>query len=206
VSALLADPPESRSIEQRALDATLTCIARHGLGKITVDDIASEAGCARATLYRYFGGKQELVAAAVAAEATRVTERLQMVAARADSLEDVLFSILTTAADELSRNEALQFVSTHEPERLLPELTFSGGDRFLATAGTALEPCLAPYVPAERLPRAAEWVARVALGLLFSPASPLSLGDLDHTRAYVRDFILPALQPEPAPVSTLPKG
>jgi AcrR family transcriptional regulator len=193
-------------MERRAIDATLACIARHGLGKTTVDDVAREAGCARATLYRYFGGKQQLVAATVVAETGRIVERLQEAAAEADSLEDAVMEILTTASDELSSNAALTFVATHEPERLLPHLTFGGGDRFLAAAGAALEPALARYVPAERLARASEWVARFGLAQLFSPTSPLSLGDIDHTRTYVREFVLPAIQPQSASVPTAPRG
>ncbi|MEX2100229.1 MAG: TetR/AcrR family transcriptional regulator [Acidimicrobiia bacterium] len=208
--SILADPPESavQTIEQRAIEATLACIARHGLTKTTVDDIARQAGCARATLYRYFGGKQELVGATVAAETGRIARRLEAAAAGADTLEDTLMAVLTTAADELRTNEALQFVATHEPALLLPHLTFGGGDVFLAAAGTALEPCLAPYVEPHRLARAGEWAARVCLALLFSPTSPLSLGDIEHTRTYVREFVLPAIQPsvQQASVPGSPRG
>ena len=47
-------PPRRRG---RIRDAALVCIGRFGLAKTTVDDIAREAGCSRATLYRYFDGK-----------------------------------------------------------------------------------------------------------------------------------------------------
>ena len=47
----------------RVLDAALTCVARVGLAKTTLDDVAREAGCARATVYRCFSGKQQLLAA-----------------------------------------------------------------------------------------------------------------------------------------------
>ena len=50
------------STEQRLLEATLACLARHGIAKTTLDDVAREAGVARATLYRYFPGKQALLA------------------------------------------------------------------------------------------------------------------------------------------------
>ena len=51
--------------EQRLLEATLVCLARHGIAKTTLDDVAREAGVSRATLYRYFPGKQALLSAAV---------------------------------------------------------------------------------------------------------------------------------------------
>ena len=47
----------------RILDAALACIARVGVGKTTLDDVAREAGCARATVYRCFPGRQALLRA-----------------------------------------------------------------------------------------------------------------------------------------------
>jgi AcrR family transcriptional regulator len=40
----------------RVVDAALRCLAREGLRGTTVDDIASDAGVSRATLYRAFPG------------------------------------------------------------------------------------------------------------------------------------------------------
>ena len=59
----------------RIRDAALVCIGRFGLAKTTVDDIAREAGCSRATLYRYFDGKPAILRAAVVAELDRVADR-----------------------------------------------------------------------------------------------------------------------------------
>jgi AcrR family transcriptional regulator len=44
------------SVEERVLDAAKVCIERWGMAKITIDDIANEAGVSRATLYRLFPG------------------------------------------------------------------------------------------------------------------------------------------------------
>ena len=63
------------TIEDRAVQATLDCVARHGLAKTTFDDVAREAGCARATLYRYFGGKRQLVRLTVTRGARRNSSR-----------------------------------------------------------------------------------------------------------------------------------
>src|SRR5262245_45253316 len=46
------------SLEDRILAATLRCLGKWGTVKTTLDDIAREAGCSRATVYRTFpGGK-----------------------------------------------------------------------------------------------------------------------------------------------------
>ncbi|MGH9002857.1 MAG: TetR/AcrR family transcriptional regulator, partial [Acidimicrobiia bacterium] len=64
------------ALDRRIVDATLTLIARYGLAKLTVDDVARGAGCSRATLYRYYPGKQTVLAAVVAAETARLTAGL----------------------------------------------------------------------------------------------------------------------------------
>ena len=47
--------------DKRIVDATLRCVGRWGLAKTTLDDVAREAGCSRATVYRLFpGGKDSL--------------------------------------------------------------------------------------------------------------------------------------------------
>jgi AcrR family transcriptional regulator len=201
VTAALAEPiaPTDPGIYERAITATLACIARHGLGKTTSDDVAREAGCSRATLYRYFGDKQQLVSAALLAEADRVTVNVRAAADESTCLEDAVVAVFATAANELHENPALSFVAEFEPERLLPHLTFAGGDRFLARTTAALAPSFERFVPGAA-ERAAEWIARVGLTLWLCPGGPVPMNDPDQLRAYVRAFVLPAIQP------SLPRG
>lgn len=194
--------PSADGIEQRAIAAVLTCVSRHGLGKTTIDDVAREAGCSRATLYRYFaGGKQDLVKTAVRDEMARVVLAVRDAADATDTLEDVVVAMLHRAGRELADAAALRFVTDFEPELLLPHLTFAGGDRLLARCAVALEPAFERFVPDPG--RAAEWVARVGLTFWFSPSAPVSLLDEPALRAYVHAFVLPAIQ---SPVPTSPRG
>src|SRR6185295_12280641 len=57
----------------RILDATMTCLSRFGVAKTTIDDVAREAGCSRATVYRYFTNRNALVASAVDREIAVLT-------------------------------------------------------------------------------------------------------------------------------------
>jgi AcrR family transcriptional regulator len=188
-------------VEVRAIEATLACIARHGLSKTTIDDVAREAGCSRATFYRYFGGKQDLVRRVVRAEAERVTADCHAAAADAATLEDAVVAVLLVAGHEATHNLALRFLADNECEILLPHLTFAGGDRFLRDASAAIAPCLEPFLHRDAS-RAAEWVARIGLALWLSPTAPVSLHHADELRAYVREFIVPAIRPaslDPSP-------
>lgn len=199
MAALLAEQEHRAAarpeVEARVVAALLACVARQGLRKTTLDDVAREAGCGRATLYRYFASKQALLSAAGHAEATRIVAALRDAAIGAETLEDAVVALLVTAGVELGHHPALRFVADFEPDWLLPHLAFAGGDRFLAAAADALAPALGHVVGAEHAPRAAEWIARVGLCLLCSPASPVALDDEASVRAYAREFIVPALDP-----------
>ncbi len=180
-------------IEERAVRATLVCVARHGLAKTTFDDVAREAGCARATLYRYFGGKQQLVRVTVALESARIAAAIRAAGDAEASFEDAVVAMVVRAAREARDHEALQFLFAFEPEIVLPNVTFAAGDRFLVAAGSAIAPALDRFVPPERTARAAEWLARVVLTHAVSPSSTIDLTDEAAARALVREFVLPGL-------------
>jgi AcrR family transcriptional regulator len=189
-----AGPPEAPGIEQRAIAATLACIARHGLSKTTIDDIAREGGFSRATLYRYFPAKRDLVEQVIGHETGRVVRELLAAADAEASLDDAVVAMYLTAGRELAANDALAFVAAFEPELLLPHLTFAGGDAFLGAAAAALAPGLERFV-GDRAARAAEWIVRIGLVLWCSPTAPVSLTDERALRAYVHEFVVPALRP-----------
>lgn len=47
--------------QRRILDAALSCVKRWGIEKVTLNDIAQEAGVTRPTVYSYFGSRDEVV-------------------------------------------------------------------------------------------------------------------------------------------------
>ena len=54
-------------VRQRIIEASYVCVARRGVAKTTVEDMAREAGMSRATIYRAFpGGRDEVINATVA--------------------------------------------------------------------------------------------------------------------------------------------
>ena len=58
-------PADTDAARDLLLDAAEACIDRFGLAKTTVEDIATAAKVSRATIYRYFGNRDELVLAVV---------------------------------------------------------------------------------------------------------------------------------------------
>jgi AcrR family transcriptional regulator len=182
------------AIRARIIAATLVTLARYGVAKTTLEDVAKEAGCARATVYRHFGGKQQLLHAVIVHESQRVLAAIDVAARPGLPLEDALVAMGTTAAHELLEHDALAFVLAHEPELILPFVTFEGGDTFLAVTGAALAPTFARFLPASEANRAAQWCIRVFLAYLGADDSPVDMTDAREVRALIHDFVAPALR------------
>lgn len=108
----------------RLYEAAYACVARYGLGKTTMEDVAREAGISRATLYRSFpGGKDELLREVVTWEAGRFFMRLTQAVAHHVDLADLLEEALRFAHRAVEEHEVLQKILETEPDRLLPLLT-----------------------------------------------------------------------------------
>lgn len=192
--------PQSQSqpeMQERILDAALTCVGRVGLAKTTLDDVAREAGCARATLYRYFANKSELVRVAVGREIRALHDELVAIGESAPTVGDAVVGIVLHGSRRIVGHDALQFVLRCEPEIVLPYLTFSAGDEFLAEAGNLVGRALLAHLPPELAERAGEWVARVAFAYLTPAGSPVDMTDDAQVIELVRTFVLPGLLPAP---------
>jgi AcrR family transcriptional regulator len=175
----------------RVLDAALTCIGRVGLAKTTLDDVAREAGCARATVYRCFPNKQHLLSVLVAREAAALGDRVVGASASSETLGDAIAAAVTAAVAMLRDHSALTVVAAHEPELLLRYLAFESEDAVLRTAAVLVAPAFTRFVDAVAATRLAEWIARITLSYLVSPSETFDIGDAAQVRALVDDFVLP---------------
>jgi len=176
------------------IDAALDCFAQYGVSKTTVEDVATAAGCSRATLYRYFPGKQALLDGVLAAEVDRVARRLDAAARDAATLEDALVALMREAATEFSGHQALNHVLNVEPEVVLPHLAFDPCNRLLSSGAAVVAPSLERFLPPGEALGAAEWVTRVTFTYLFSPSEHVSLTDEASVRRLVRTYVLPGLE------------
>jgi AcrR family transcriptional regulator len=178
----------------RLLDAATACIARVGVTKTTLDDVAREARCSRATLYRYFPGKPALMGALVARESAALEAALLVASADAESLTDAVVAVVLAAAAWLAAQPALSFVMTAEPEILLPHLAFDGADRVLRAGARVVALSLARFVGSgESAERAGEWLVRMILSYVCSPTDAVDLADPISVRRLVADFVVPGL-------------
>ena len=175
----------------RVVAATLDCISRAGLGKLTVDEVARASGASRATIYRTFPSKQALLAAVLGSEADRIGAVVWTAVSGAHDVDDAVTSMLHIALRELRASDALSYVRCNEPHLLDPHLEFAGGDALYARLGRRLAPFLARWcVDTER---AGEWIARVGSCLLWSPAPLVDSDDADALRHFVTTFVTPGI-------------
>ena len=62
---------------ERILAAAERCIERHGIRKTTMDDVASEVGLSRPSVYRYFADRDDLLVELIMRHARVINERAQ---------------------------------------------------------------------------------------------------------------------------------
>jgi AcrR family transcriptional regulator len=178
----------------RVLEGAYECVARFGLAKTTIDDVAKESGVSRATIYRLFpGGRDQLLREAVGWEMDRFFVRLGEAVFAAPDFASLLEDALVFARRSVLDHAVLQKVLVTEPGRLVALITVEQ-HRVLEFITAFLLPYLEREEAAGRLRagvdrhQAADYVARMMLSLIGSPGR----WDLDD-RAQVRRLVLEEL-------------
>jgi AcrR family transcriptional regulator len=154
----------------RILQATLACIERWGLAKTSLEDVASEAGLSRATVYRYFpGGRDQVISETVTWEVGRFFARIGEVVADEPDIASKLRRGLVFGHRAITEHRLLQQVLSTEPEVFLAELSESSPLVF-----EVIQAYIAGLLRHERLrdnvdlDEAADYIARLYLSYLGS--------------------------------------
>jgi AcrR family transcriptional regulator len=179
------------STRERLLAATFACVARYGIGKTTVEDVAREARMSRATVYRHFpGGKDELVRTTIRWETTRFFVRLAEAVEDAPDFPSMLEEALLYAHRAVEQHGVLQKVLQTEPELLLPQLTIES-ERIRTAIAAFLVPALERQAlrPGLDSPRAADYLARMILSFI-GQQGRWDLTDPEQVRRLVRTELL----------------
>lgn len=204
-------PADSRA---RVLDAAVHCVARFGVSKTTVEDVAREACLSRATLYRLFpAGRDDILRSMVSREIASFFGRLSLLLTGVEDHEERIVVAMLGASAELAAHSALTVVLEHEPERVLPHVSFVELDSVLDVASAFFAPYLAGLLELEDAHRVGEWITRLVLSYTACPegSSPpvaedgsvprarpfaIRLGALpeDRVRTIVRCFVMPGVR------------
>jgi AcrR family transcriptional regulator len=154
----------------RILQAAVVCIERRGLAKTSLEDVSTEAGVSRATLYRWFpGGRDQLVTETIAWELGRFLDDLGNAMAPEPDVEAKLVRGLVWGHEAIEQHALLQRILRTEPELFLTE--FHSSVPVLAELARAqLVELLRdePLRPGVDLEQAADYVGRLFLSYLGS--------------------------------------
>ena len=89
---------EVSGAQARILDAAIACVRRWGVERVTLNDIADEAGVARSTVYSYYSNRDEVIRAGLLQSAYVFGEKLldhisQFTTPRDRAIEVVAYSL-----------------------------------------------------------------------------------------------------------------
>ncbi|MCB0978581.1 MAG: TetR/AcrR family transcriptional regulator [Acidimicrobiales bacterium] len=181
----------------KILAAAYAQLLDFGLRRTTVEDVARRAGVARITVYRRFGGRDELLATLLREEAAKVFAEVDAAVATVDGLEQQLtegFAVLLRSARS---HPLLQRLLTTDADSMIPMLT-TGGAFVIALGREYLTSHLDRAVREGRLAiadvrSAAEVAVRLTMSFLLTPESVIPLGSDEDARRFARRHILPSL-------------
>ncbi|MFI5510815.1 TetR/AcrR family transcriptional regulator [Mycobacterium sp. NPDC051804] len=171
----------------RILDAAGELFAEKEAATVGMHEIASAAGCSRATLYRYFENREALYTAYVHREAYRLyremTDQINAVVDPRDRLIEGLIASLRNVRE--SPALASWFATTQRPigaemaeeSEVIKALT----EAFVISLGSD-----DPDLVANR----ARWLVRVMTSLMLFPGH-----DEDDERAMLNEFVVPIVLP-----------
>jgi AcrR family transcriptional regulator len=99
----------------RLVDAAEVCFTRFGVAKTTLEDIATEAGVSRATVYRYFGGgRDEIILGVLLREGREFLASLGRRVQREQTLGDAIVEGVLYTVAAVRRNDHLALLFAPE--------------------------------------------------------------------------------------------
>jgi AcrR family transcriptional regulator len=187
---------EQAAVQQRLLDAAEKCFAQFGLTKTTMEDVAQSAGMSRATVYRYFKNRDELLLGVVEREANRTAVVLKKRLTSISDPGEYIIEGIVQSLVEIPKRPELSMLFGPEAVGLTSRLVLSSGR--LAEIGLSLllpviEPAREKGVLNDQIDFHVmiEWIFRILSSYLTVPSS--FAHSEDEMRELLRRMLLPAL-------------
>ncbi len=162
------------------VDVGVAVVSRFGAKALSLTSVARQAGVARATAYRMFGGRDALVAAIIEREVSLLRDQLKQ---WSDTQPDATGKVRTQVIETLRyirEHEALQYILRNEPEEIVRSLISTSGSTgptlIHQIIGAAIGD-LEPDIGAQLYPNpaaAAEFMVRAIYSFMLIPEGAIS--------------------------------
>ncbi|MGH3736913.1 MAG: TetR/AcrR family transcriptional regulator [Micromonosporaceae bacterium] len=195
LAELLSTTDEHDPTTGQIIDAALAEFTDFGFRRVSIADVARRAGLHRATVYRRFATKDDLVVAASIAWARRFFADIAAAVAGLDRQADRLVEGFTRSLRGMRTDPLVTRVLVTDADLVVPFLTTRGGPLLAAVTEFFADQFRAARPDQPDIDIAAELAARIGLSLLLTPQSRAALDTDDEIRAFARRYLL-ALQPE----------
>jgi AcrR family transcriptional regulator len=192
-TALPAEPVAATP--ERILRAAEECIRRWGLRRVSMNDVATEAGVSRGSVYRYYPDRDALIQAVLERVADQRVAEAEPAVRRRRSL-----------AGKVA--EAAVFVRRLADEERRLGLDEHPGEPALATWRLASSPTMfarwidfwVPFLEEARangevradldIRQASEWIMRILISLVTVPSQTVDLGEPQLLRRFIEDHLV----------------
>jgi AcrR family transcriptional regulator len=187
-------PSSADEARERILAAAERCIDRHGIRKTTMDDVASEVGLSRPSVYRYFADRDDLLIELITRHARVLIERARKSIARQSSLPDQIVEMVLYTADHARRDPMTRHVLDPDGTSLGKRMVASGVSE--SCRAEMWDPILDAAVANNELPPG---LPRSDIHLWLGNVTKIVMrgledgeGDIRRYRSILRRFVVPA--------------
>ena len=179
---------------ERILAAAQRCVDRHGIRKTTIDDIASESGLSRPSVYRYFADRDDLLIELITRRGQALLGRAHQSFSRQSSLPDQIVESLLYIADHGRRDPLIRYLIDPDGTSLGQRMMASGTSQAMRAEmwDPLLDAALAKNELPTELPRSdiQLWLGNV--GKMLMRDLDDGEGGLKRYRSVLHRFIAPA--------------
>jgi AcrR family transcriptional regulator len=195
-----ADPAHAayRGFRADIIAAAQQLLMRDGSTGLRMDGVARVSGYSRATIYRYFANKDELVGAAYVAAVESLAGSFRDEIGRYDDpAEQLVEGLLTLVAYVRGHSEIRgEFAPGVHADRMRGMSERTRGEMARALVRPILEVVPLTFEDEEEERRVALWLRGIVLSLVTGALS--ELGSEEEERAMLRSFVVPSLGLGPA--------
>jgi AcrR family transcriptional regulator len=190
-------PGQRGHTDLRILRAAAELADAYGDRRFSIDDVATRAGVARATVFRRFGSKELLLREVNLVAMTDAIEQLQQLTARARSPSESVVELFVGIVTIARNNARVQRLARLEPDRMLAAATTGDpspldlGRRYVAAQASRWQ--LAGLDP----DAFADILTHLALSYVLAPSDLINPQNPASLRRIARRLLVPIVQYRP---------